>query len=232
MFTSAEGFSTGIASQGGIQTTIELWVLALRDQDRDPMNRDIDNEAQGLAAEAAARQNAGRGGGAARRAAGRGPHRLERPGAAHAAAAGAGDGDWRAHPGARRPSRRAHADLGRLRRRSRRRRCRRNAGIYIIDVETGQLSRVPPAAPQNAGNGGGRGRGGAGGGLGGGGMVFSRDGRTLYFRSGSGLFAAPVPNQNAGGTGGGAPPAGGGRGGRGGAAAADPAATSQPPHAR
>ena len=45
---------------------MELWALSLRDQDRDPMNRDIDNEAQGLAAEAAARQNAGRGGGAAR----------------------------------------------------------------------------------------------------------------------------------------------------------------------
>ena len=59
VFTSAEGFSNGIASQGGIQTTMELWVTALRDQDRDPMNRDIDNEAQGLAAEAAARQHGG-----------------------------------------------------------------------------------------------------------------------------------------------------------------------------
>ncbi len=226
VFTSAEGFSTGIASQGGIQTTIELWVTALRDRDRDPMNRDIDNEAQGLAAEAATRQNAGRGGaggaqpaevridwsGLARR-----TRQLPVPATAiggltpapdgHRVALtlssggfGGGRGGGAADP---------------------------NAGVYIIDVETGQLSRVPPAAPQNAGNGGGRGRGGAGGGLGGGGMVFSRDGRTLYFRSGSSLFAATVPNQNAGGTGGGAPPAGGGRGGRGGAAAADPAATSQ-----
>src|SRR4051812_1136592 len=64
VFTSAEGFSNGIASQGGITTTMELWATSLRDRDRDPMNRDIDNEAQGLAAEAAARQNAGRGGGA------------------------------------------------------------------------------------------------------------------------------------------------------------------------
>ena len=38
--------------------------MSLRDQDRDPDNRDIDTEAQGLAAEAAARQNTGRGGGA------------------------------------------------------------------------------------------------------------------------------------------------------------------------
>src|SRR6185295_15348349 len=61
VFTSSEGFSNGIASQGGINTTMGLWVLSLRDQERDPMNRDIDNEAQGLAAEAAARQASGRG---------------------------------------------------------------------------------------------------------------------------------------------------------------------------
>src|SRR5439155_8738119 len=60
VFTSAEGFSNGIATQGGINTTVSVWVLSLRDQDRDPMNRDIDNEAQGLAAEAAARQREGR----------------------------------------------------------------------------------------------------------------------------------------------------------------------------
>ena len=62
VFTSFEGTSSGIASQGGINTTMALWALSLRDQDRDPTNRDIDNEAQGLAAEAAARQNTGRGG--------------------------------------------------------------------------------------------------------------------------------------------------------------------------
>ena len=82
--------SSGIASQGGINTTMALWALSLRDQDRDPTNRDIDNEAQGLAAEAAARQNTGRrrrcrGSDAARR----GAHRLERPGAPGAAALGA-----------------------------------------------------------------------------------------------------------------------------------------------
>src|SRR5262249_52458153 len=68
VFTSAEGFSNGIATQGGVGTTMALWALSLRDQERDPTNRDIDNETQGLAAEAAARQ-AGRrgeaGGGAA-----------------------------------------------------------------------------------------------------------------------------------------------------------------------
>src|SRR5258708_30635123 len=43
---------------------MQLWALPLRDMDRDPLNRDIDNEAQGLAAEAAARQAGGGRGGA------------------------------------------------------------------------------------------------------------------------------------------------------------------------
>ena len=230
VFTSSEGASNGIASQGGISTTMELWALSLRDQDRDPTNRDIDNESQGLAAEAAARQNTGRGGaaappapevridwnGLARRA-----RQLSVPGTAiggltpapeghsvalTASTAGVGGGRGGA-PDA-------------------------NAGMYIINVESGQLTRVPPA-PENAGAGGGRGgRGGAVGGPGGGGssMAFARDGRTLYFRSGSGLFAAPV-NLAAGGAGGTQAAAGGGRGGgrggRGGApAVTEPAANA------
>ncbi len=64
-------------------------------------------------------------------------------------------------------------------------------GIYIINVETGQLTRVPPAAQSAEAGGGGRG-GGRGGFGGGGGMVFAPDGRTLYFRSGRSLFAAPI----------------------------------------
>jgi tricorn protease len=219
VFTSAEGASNGIASQGGINTTMELWATSLQDQDRDPMNRDIDNEAQGLAAEAAARQNTGRGAGAApqpvevkidwsglaRRA-----RRLTVPGTAisgltpapegHAVALNVstgGIGGGRGAAPVNDPS----------------------AGIYIIDVESGQLTRIPPA-PQTAGAGGGRGRGGAaGGGFGGASsMVFARDGRTLYFRSGNGLFAAAVPQNTAG-----AATGGGGRGGRG--AAAPPAPT-------
>src|SRR6185369_8892276 len=96
-------------------------------------------------------------------------------------------------------------------------------GMYIINVESDQLTRVPPAPPTStAGGGGGRGRGGAGGLFGGGSnMVFARDGRTLYFRSGSGLYAAALP-ANATAT----PDArafAGGRGGRGGGAPAAPA---------
>jgi tricorn protease len=228
VFTSAEGASAGIATQGGLATTMELWATALVDQDRDPMNRDIDNEAQGLAAEAAARQNAGRGGagspppdvkidwsGLARRA-----RRLTVPGTAiggltpapdgHSVAltvATGGVGGGRGAGPAADP----------------------NAGIYIINVESGQLTRMP-SAPQTAAGAAGRGRGGAGGGGGGGGnMVFSRDGRTLYFRSGTGLFAAAIPQGAAGGTAQGA--GGGGRGGRGGAAPAPATAASSEPAA-
>jgi tricorn protease len=224
VFTSAEGASAGIASQGSLPTTMALWATSLVDQERDPMNRDIDNEAQGLAAEAAARQAGGRGGanapvpevkidwsGLARRA-----RQLTVPGTAiggltpspegHSVAltvATGGIGGGRGAGPAADP----------------------NAGMYIINVESGQLTRVP-SAPQTAGGAGGRGRGGAGGGGGGGSsMAFSRDGRTLYFRSGSGLYAAAVPQAAGGGGAQGA--GGGGRGGRGGGAA--PAAAAEAP---
>jgi len=58
-------------------------------------------------------------------------------------------------------------------------------------------------------------------------MAFARDGRTLYFRSGSGLYAATV-NLTGGGTGQGQAGGGGGRGdgGRGATAGAEPAANA------
>ncbi len=216
VFTSTEAVSNGIATQGGLNATTELWAISLRDLERDPTNRDIDNEAQGVAAEAAARQNTGRGGGAgaaqpvdvridwsglARRA-----WRVNVPGTTisgltpapegHAVAvivsAGGGGGGRGTGGGGD-----------------------GTAGLYIINVESEQLTRVPPAPP-SAGGGGGRGGrgGGPGGGFGGGNPVFARDGRTLYFRSGTELFAAPI--NLAGAAGGQA----GGRGGRGGAGTA------------
>ena len=221
VFTSSEGTTSGIASQGGLSATMELWALSLRDQDRDPTNRDIDNEAQGLAAEAAARQNTGRPStgsgqtappevridwnGLARRA-----RQLSVPGTAIGGLTPAPEGHSVAltagTPGAG-GGRGGMPDA--------------NAGMYIINVESGQLTRVP-APPENAGAGAGRGgRGGAQGGPGGGAsMAFARDGRTLYFRSGSGLFAAPI-NLTAAGAGAAAAGGGraGGRGGRGGAPA-------------
>jgi tricorn protease len=230
-FTSSESASNGIATQGGISTVMSLWVLSLRDQERDPMNRDIDNEAQGLAAEAAARQqNAGRGGaaganatppdvridwnGLARRA-----RRLTVPGTTLGALTSAPEGHSvalmvsTAGVGGGRGA--GDGDAG--------------GGMFIVNVESGQLTRVPPAAAVEGSGRGGRGAA-PGGGFGGGvTMAFARDGRTLYFRSGTNLFAAPVnlnPPENAGG--GAAPGAGGGRGGgpggRGGAPADTPAA--------
>jgi tricorn protease len=225
VFTSLEGVSSGIASQGGINTTMALWALSLRDRDRDPSDRDIDNEAQALAAEAAARQSSGRGGAAgpappvevhidwsglprrARRIAVPGPSigSLTPVPEGHAVALtvftpGAGEG--RGGGGADGSS-----------------------GIYIVNVESDQLTRVPPAPPATGG--GGRGRGGAGGGFGGGSsMVFARDARTLYFRSGSGLYAAPVP-PNVGAAGSPATAAGG-RGGGGGRGAAAPTPGDMP----
>jgi tricorn protease len=228
VFTSSEGASNGIATQGGIGIIMSLWVQSLRDQDRDPMNRDIDNEAQGLAAEAAARQqSAGRGGGAGGAAAAppeiridwnglaRRARRLTVPGTTIGGLTAAPEGHSVALTvsNAAAGGGRGGTDEA------------AGGGMFIINVESGQLTRVPPAAPVDGGRGGGRG-GAAGGGFGGGAaMVFARDGRTLYFRSGTNLFAAPI-NLNSPANADSAAPvaAGGGRGGRGGAAAPDAAA--------
>ena len=225
VFTSVEGTNNGIASQGGMNTTMALWALSLRDQDKDPADRDIDNETQALAAEAAAPQNTGRGNGGAppqpvdvridwsglaRRA-----RRLTVPGTTIAGLTAAPEGHsvaLTAFTGGIGGGRGAAGDG--------------EAGppaMYIINVESDQLTRVPPMPPATgAAGGGGRGRGGAGGLFGGGSnMVFARDGRTLYFRSGSALYAAAIPASATGpqGPGGG----GGGRGGRGGGGGAAPA---------
>ena len=220
VFTSSEGTGAGIASTGGVASTMELWALSLRDQDRDPSNRDIDNEAQALAADAAARQGgAGRGGaggaaiadvridwnGLARRA-----RRVSVPGDTigglvaapdgHSVALNLGGGAGGGRGGAAAAA---------------------TAGLYIVNVESGQLTRVPPAAPEPGGRGG-RGGGGGGGGFGGGGTAFSHDGRAIYFRSGTGLFTAPV---GAGGGGGAGSPASAPAAGRG---AGAPTAAAQP----
>ncbi len=221
VFTSAEGFSNGIATQGGIGTTMSLWALSLRDQDRDPMNRDIDNEAQGLAAEASARQNAGRlstGSGQAGGAGGaaqvpdvridwsglaRRARRLTVPGTSIGALAPAPDGHAVALMVPNAGGGRGAAGEG-------------EAGMNIIDVESGQLTRVPPAPVTTSE---GRGGGGPAAPGAGPGMVFARDGRTLYFRSGQRLFAASITPGAGGGAA--AQVAGaGGRGGRGGRGAA------------
>ncbi|HXT68663.1 MAG TPA: S41 family peptidase [Vicinamibacterales bacterium] len=219
VFTSAEGFSNGIASQGGITTTTTMWATPLRDQERDPLNRDVDNEAQAIAAQAAgaAGGRAGGAGGAATptvqidwNGIARRSRQIPLPGDSVSGLLASPDGRSVAF---NLSSTTAGAAAG-------------IAGIYIVNVETNALTRVPPAAAaaDGGGRGGGRG-GGGGGGAPGAGMAFTRDGRTLYFRSGTGLYAATL---GTGGGGAAAPvaAAGGGRGGgsRGGGAAGGAAA--------
>jgi tricorn protease len=218
VFIAAETASNGIASQGGITATNSLWAVALREQDRDPMNRDIDNEAQGLAAEAAARgRGAGGGGGAAatpptvtidwnnlaRRA-----RQVPVPGdnlsglvaspTTNAVVLNVGAGG-----GGRGGGRGGAADA--------------TSGLYIVNIDNGQTTRVPPVAEGGGGGGGGRGRGAAApaGGGGAGAPVYTRDGRTLYFRSGTGLYAFTQQGGQGGGANAPAAAAGGGGGGRG-----------------
>jgi len=224
VFTSAEGFSNGIATQGGINTTTSLYVLSLRDQERDPMNRDVDNEAQGLAAEAAARQAAGRGapGGAGQAAApdvridwnglARRARRLTVPGLFFTVLTPAPDGHAVAYTSSTTAGRGGGFGAA--------------GDISIVDVETGQVTRVPPAPPASAeaapagGGGGGQPAAGLGSGI-----AFARDGRTLYFRQRERLFAAPINLNQAGGGNAGAQANAGGRGGRGGGRGAAPADT-------
>ena len=191
---------------------MELWALPLRDQDRDPLNRDIDSEAEAIAAEAAAR---GRGAAAAagqpvavqidwnnlaRRA-----RQVTVPGDTLGGLVAAPSGSSVALSVSGGAGGRAGGAAA------------ATAGLYIVNVESGQATRAPAPA-EGAGRGGRGGGGGAPGGGGGAGAVFSRDGRTLYFRSGSGLFAATVP-ANAGAAAGAGGGAAGGRGARGGGAA-------------
>jgi tricorn protease len=196
LFTSTEGFSNGIATQGGITASTELWVLALRDRDRDPGNRDIDNEAQGLAAQAEARRTAGSAGtvpevridwgGLPRRA-----KQLTVPGNNIGSLAAAPEGPFVALTIGQRAAGGGGGQGG------------GGGDMYVINVESGQLTRVP-RAPANADAAAGN-QGGGGGGFGAApGFVFARDARTLYFRSGTGadsaLYAAPInlqANQNA-----------------------------------
>jgi tricorn protease len=223
VFGTSEGVSGGAASQGGLATTMGLWMVALTDRDRDPLNRDVDNEAQAAAAAAAGRQ----GGGA--RGAGPGPAvqvptvtidwdglperatPVTIPGTTVSGLTASPDGRSVALRvgGAGGAGGRGGAATG--------------GGLYVLNTETGQLSAVPaPAAGGGGGRGGGRG---GGGGFGGGDdLVFTRDGRTLYFRQGNGLYAASVPA--GGGAGGGAAEPATGRGGRGGRGGADTAPTT------
>jgi tricorn protease len=216
VYTTSAGTGSGVASTGGrAQNQMQLMVLPLRAQDRDPLNRDVDSEAQAASADAGGRGGRGSGGGAAavpqavevridwdgltKRA-----RRLNVPGDTFGGLTAAPTGSLIAFTSS--TSGGGGADSA--------------SGLYTVNAADGSgLTRVPPAAAgtATAGRGGGGGRRG-----GGGGAVFTRDGRSLYFRSGRGIYVASV-----GGGGGNAAPAAdasaGRGGGRGGAATATPA---------
>ena len=212
LFTSTEGFSNGIATQGGIAASTELWVLALRDRDRDPANRDIDNEAQALAAQAEQRRAAGNTvpevridwGGLARRG-----KQLTVPGNAVGSLTPAHEGAFVALTIGQRAAGGGGGGQG----------FGGGGEMYIINAESGQLTRVPRAPQTPTAEGGGGGAQGGGGFGGGPQFVFAKDDRSLYFHSGTGLYAATITLQQdrPGGGGGGA--AGRGGPGRGGPAA-------------
>jgi len=227
-YTTSTGTGGGIASTGGrTQIQMQLMALPLRAQERDPLNKDIDNEAQGLAAEAAARPGGqgGRGG------AGGGPgaaaaqqpvevridwdgltkraRRIQVSGEIIGGLTASPAGSTIAFTASAAPTGQSGAESA----------GESSTGIYTVNIADGSSPvRVPPAPPATgaaAGRGPGAPRGGGFGMFGGSTMVFTHDGRTLYFRSGRGIYAAPV----GGGSGSTATPeaAPAGRGGRGGA---------------
>ena len=65
-------------------------------------------------------------------------------------------------------------------------------GRYTVNLADGSAPSRVPSAPPSTPTEGGRRPGRGGGGFRGGGMVFSKDGRSLYFRSGRGIYVATV----------------------------------------
>ena len=130
---------------------------------------------------------------AARRPRRRGAHRLERPRAARAAADGARQRARRPDAGARRPLGRADGRRTAAARRRRAAAPRRRPPASTSSTSRAASSRACRRRRRQRRRGrGGGGRGGGGGCGGGSSMAFARDGRTLYFRSGTGLYAAPI----------------------------------------
>ena len=94
-------------------------------------------------------------------------------------------------------------------------------GLYTIADDGTRLTRVSTGAADAGG--GGRGRGGAGGGGGGFSPQWSKDGRSIFYMQGGGIYTVAAPAAPAGET-----AAAAGRGGRGGTAPAAAAATATP----
>ncbi|MCC6126125.1 MAG: PD40 domain-containing protein [Pirellulales bacterium] len=188
-YTVQAGTSSGTASTGGRATNqMKLMALPLQALDKDPLNKDIDSEAQALAVEAAAR-------GA------RGGARPAAPGAASAPVEVKIDWNGLAKRARQIPF--ASDMIGGL--------TAAPAGsviaftsiaipggdfgaavsaIYTVNLADGSApSRVPSAPPSTSE---GEDRRSDRGGFRGSGMVFAKDGRSLYFRSGRGIYMASV----------------------------------------
>jgi tricorn protease len=192
-YTVSAGTGGGVASTGGrAQNQMKLMALPLRAQDKDPLSKDIDSEAQALAAEGS----------------GRGP----RGGAASGGANGGANGpapqavevkiDWEGLAQRARAIPVAGDQIGGLTASPSGATIAFTAtsGVqtgepaspvtYTVNLADGSAPARVPAAPVPASTGAAvRGTGGRGFG---GGMVFSRDGRTLFFRSGRGIYAAAI----------------------------------------
>jgi tricorn protease len=185
-YTVQAGTGGGVASAGGrVAEQMRLMALPLRALDKDPLNKDIDSEAQALAADAAARGPRGVGPGAASSPA---EVKIDWVGLTKRARQIPVSGDiirdlTAAPVGsvvAFTASGASAEDMG-------------AAGLarYTVNLADGSgLSRLPSAPPSTS-VGEGR-RPGRGGGFRSGGMVFTKDGRSLYFHAGRGIYMAPV----------------------------------------
>ena len=203
----------GIASVGGgAANTSDLNIVSLTKLDKNPADRDVDEE--DLAP--AALPSGGRGGVAAERipdvkfdweGIARRARRLQQMTGGISNIVSSPDGRTAAFVNGGAGGGRGGAGAG------------GGSTLYTVALDTGTLTRVatpaPPAPPAGetppaAGAG-------AGGGIGN--VIWSRDGRTLYFREGRGIYSAAVGGGGTAAAPSATPTAGGGRGGRGGAAA-------------
>ncbi|HEY2017104.1 MAG TPA: S41 family peptidase [Bryobacteraceae bacterium] len=209
------GGGAGIASTGG-RGTSQLFSIALTPIEKDPNDRDIDTEAQAEAAveTPAAGGRGGRGAGAPANVQAkivwdgidRRVTELTRASSVSAVVPSP-DGHTYLFMAQGAPS--AGEDPNAV----------AGPGMYIIAEDGSRLTRLNTVLPDGAG---GRGRGGRGGGFGGGGgePQWTRDGRSIYFLQGGGLYSLAVPalpTDNGAATA--AAAGGGGRGGRGGGTA-------------
>ncbi len=229
LFIGGQGGSSGIASTGGRGSSL-LYSFAFNPIDKDPNDHDINTEEQAVAADAAGAGNTG--GGRGGRGAAAAPANVEvkiewdgmerritevtsmanvqyvvpsPDGHTYLFAAGGAGGAGAAADAAAGP------------------------GAYTIADDGTRQTRLNTTPTDAVGRGrGGRGGGGGGGGGGANEPTWARDGRSIYFMQGGGLFNLPIGgngNADTAAAGAGAAAArGGGRAGRGGGAAATTAA--------